>query len=215
MSSMQQALAGIGGTSIVAPTFRAVGTAGTSTNPTVALPAGHTAGDLLVIAFAGGGADCTTPAGWTQSLVSSGTAPRLATYYKIDGGSESNVSISGGSTTTIAVMLAYSGCPASPSDVTGTVNIVTATSVATNTLTTTQANDLVISMFTSNTSAATWTPPASGTTTRYDSAGTASRCALLVVDETKTAAGVTTARSATASGASANMHSMALSYKGT
>jgi hypothetical protein len=105
-------------------------------------------------------------------------------------------------------MVAYRGVSAT--DTISTFNNTTSTTtIPTNTLTTTYANEYVVSVYSANTTAGTWTAPAS-TTSRVDSASNGTVRALLVVDESQAAAGTSTARTATLS-ATNNFSSVAFS----
>jgi hypothetical protein len=176
----------------MAISFVAAGTVATGANPTVAVPAGYAAGDLLLLVTTGTAAP-TAPTGWT--LVSSQGAGQFITIYqKYATGSEASLAVTQAGTTTKAVMLAYRGGGAFqvvPGYSTGT-----STTATPNTLTTTYANDYVISIYAGANIAQTWTANAS-TTSRVNSAGTTVVKSLLIADESQAAAGVSTARAAT------------------
>ena len=174
--------------------FVAAGAVATGTNPTVAVPAGYATDDFLVLAVAANAA-VTTPAGWTL-IGSQATTPRIYLYRKFATSSEPSVTVTVASTTAVGVMLAYRGV--NTTDTISTGRTATSTTIATNTLTTTYANEYVVSAYAMTIGAATWTAPAS-TTSRVDSAGTAALDGLLIVDELQAAAGVSTARTATSS----------------
>jgi hypothetical protein len=179
----------------MAISFVAAGAVATGANPTVAVPAGIQANDLLLITIAAGANAPTTPSGWTLATNVT-TTPRIYVYYKLASSSESSVALTAASTANAACMLAYRG--ASGIDVSANSTTVTSTTIATTSVTTTQANDYVVSVYAMTTGAANWTAPAS-TTSRVNSSGTASLDGLLVVDELQAAAGATTARTATSS----------------
>jgi hypothetical protein len=178
----------------MAISFVAAGAVATGTNPTVAVPTGYATDDFLVLAVAANAA-VTTPAGWTL-IGSQITTPRIYLYRKFATSSESSVTVTVASTTAVGVMLAYRGV--NTTDTISTGRTATSTTIATNTLTTTYANEYVVSAYAMTIGAATWTAPAS-TTSRVDSASTAALDGLLIVDELQAAAGVSTARTATSS----------------
>jgi hypothetical protein len=171
-------------------TFVAAGTVQQgATSVVVPAPAGYASNDLLVICVATNTA-VSTPSGWTAI---STNGAYTAAFWKFASASESSVtmSVSAGA----AVMLCYRG-------IGGTDTAATRASGAsapaiTNTQTTTSDFDLVISMYGGNGANGTYTfsTPAS-TTSRASATPTFTSSALLVVDEAKTPAGVTTARSA-------------------
>ena len=173
--------------------FVAAGAVGNDTNPTLTVPAGYTAGNLLVIAVCSGAA-VSTPAGWS-ALITSTASPRMYLFYKISSASESSVVLTASSNQTSGVMLCYKGNGSAPADVTGTEKTGSSTSPATNSLTTT-GNDLVISIYGIAKTANTWTSPAS-TNERVKYDATASYGGLLVVDEIQISAGASTVRTAT------------------
>jgi hypothetical protein len=191
----------------MAISFVAAGTVASGTNPTVTVPTGYAAGDLLIIAITG--TTVTTPTGWTL-LSSNATAPICFVYYKTASASESSVVMTSASTNTRVVMVAYRG--QSGLDVTGTFKQAAAgnSTIATNSLTTTTNNDYIISFYAQTTIAQTWTAPAS-TNTRVNASGTASVRGILLVDELQTSAGATTVRTATTSAATIALTSFAFS----
>jgi hypothetical protein len=182
----------------MAISFVAAGSTVTGANPTVPVPTGYAAGDVFILFITAG--TVTTPSGWTlRGITTSGTP--LAVYSKIAGASESSVAMTSGNANSIAGMIAYRG--SSGVDVAGTfATTASATSLATNTQTTTQANDYVISIYADSVGARTWTAPAS-TTVRLNASSVSTFRGILIVDELQASAGVTTARTATVSTASA------------
>jgi hypothetical protein len=189
-------------------TFVAVGTGVTGANAVVPLPTGWALGDLLVIQVGNG--TISTPSGWTVAAASAGN---VYVFYKIAGASESSVTLSGGSSTTSGAMLAWRGI-AGLDVVAANVQTGSSTAPATNSITTTAVNDLVISFYGSASSpAATWTAPGS-TTTRRNLASTGTVSGALIVDENQINAGATTARTATLS-TSDGWTGVAVSFKQT
>jgi hypothetical protein len=175
--------------------FRSVGSVGTNTNPVAGMPAGFAAGDLLVIVGVSGAA-FTDPAGWTIWR-NGGANPRLSAWYKISSGGETAVTVTNSNSSSQVIMLAYSGINATPLDLLGTAN----TTLTTTSLTTTVANDLVISIFGNSTTADTWTSTPASTNVRYNGGGVVGARSMLIVDELKTTAGATTTRTAVANSA--------------
>lgn len=157
-------------------------------NAVVPVPAGYAAGDLLVICS--NGALPSTPTGWTA--ISSGAYAYAC--YKFAGASESSVTLAGGSTTGLSVMLCYRQILSA--DTSAASASGTSTTVSTNTQTTTATDDLVISIFGCSNTSATITAPGS-TTTRINEASSTYSTGMLIVDEDKAASGATTARTAT------------------
>ena len=181
--------------------FVAAGTQATGANPTVPLPS-YSAGNLLLLVVASQSANTSaTPAGYTSltSLAGGTGSAYFNIYYKIAGSSETAPTLSIIANTTIAVILSYSGI--SSIDVVGaTSNGHTATAITTST-TTTNANDLVLSIYCAESGsfgAYTWTAP-SGTTARVNSGGTSTTEGLLICDELQATAGATASRAATIS----------------
>lgn len=176
-----------------------VSTAGGGNSITVALPASVTQGNLLILfASMSGRTFSSVTQSYTQ-IVNRTTSPSLWIGYKFAGASETapvltaSASMSSGS----AVIVQYSGVASLGT--TGTVTSQTATSVGTNSITTTVADEQVISFYEGNYLASnvtfTWTAPGS-TTTRVNSAQTSTSNGLLIVDEVKATAGATTSRTA-------------------
>lgn len=200
MSAIQQVLATIGISSLPM-TFLAAGAVGTGANPTAALPATHSAGNLLVIVGASGTNSFSTPAGWSPGAIN-GTTSKLSLWYKIDNGAESNVVVSNSNAQSKVVMLSYSGNNAAPSDTAGTPTSGSTASPTTVTLTTATDNALIISAYGAVKTGAAWSAAPGSTNSRVSSNATSSLAGLLVVDETLTLAGASAARAATLAGAS-------------
>lgn len=156
----------------MAVAFRAAGTFATTS--VVNYPAGVASGDLLIIQVACTGA-ITTPSGWTKlfgPVVPSGSPPwSCYLYWKIAGGSEpSSITLVSGGGNTAAFMSAYTGAHATtPIDTHATANLPTSgTSGTTPTVTTTQANTMLLRMCFEYATTGTVTPGAG--TERYDGA---------------------------------------------
>ena len=191
----------------MAISFVAAGTVVNATGAatvTVAPPSSYAAGDLLLLVLAAQGGPVifpATPAGWTQLGTDSNNY--LTVWYKYASSSEPSVAV--GATIVLAnnsraVMLAYRGGGAFqlvPTFTTGNGSSPTPT-VTPPTVTTTYANDYVISIYGAQVYNSTWTPNAS-TTARVNTGGNGSNNALLIADELQATAGVSTARSATIS----------------
>jgi len=190
--------------------FVASGTVATGSNPVMAVPAGVQQNDImfLVIALGSGAAFPSTPSGWT-SVVGTTNDPKLVIFRKFASTVENSFTLTAASTTR-AVILAYRGVSQTDT-VTAAVLASSTTTVSTNTLTTTYANEYVISAYSMiNTgSDATWTAPGS-TTQRVNSGSSASSAGLLIVDELRTAAGISSSRTATSS-ASKTLNAYAIS----
>jgi hypothetical protein len=169
------------------------GPASTGANPTVQVPPGYAAGDILIIATTD---VANTPSGWTAI---SGASTYSRAYYKVALASESAVSMTGGTSYSQTVMLCYRGLSAIDSN-SSAVNTASATSISTNTLTTTSRDDLVISIYGSSNGAfgASFTVP-SGTTSRFSSSASSSNYGFLIVDEDQSSSGTSTSRTSTIS----------------
>jgi len=192
----------------MAISFVAAGTVVTATNPVVTPPVGYQDRDLLVLVISG---TTTTPGSvtgiWTR-IAAQGASQFVTIYVGFALGTVQNAVVTVGNGQSTAVMLAYRGVSAS--DVISTFSTATAaTSLATNTFTTTYANEYVISVYAGNQVVGTWTAPAS-TTSRVNFSPTSTVNGLLVVDESQTSAGLTTARTATIT-ASHNLSAVAFS----
>ena len=191
----------IGLREIVAPlptaiTFVGAGTPGTGTNPVCSVPSGYAAGDLLIITTTGT-VTATTPAGWTAIPVVAASYP-FTIFFKYASVTEASVTVTMVSVYAKAVMVAYRGAYGfQGASVTASPG-VSATTITPNPVYTTQANDVVLSIYSSNIIANTWTPDAA-TTARVNSPSTASFFGLLLADETQASIGASTPRTATSS----------------
>jgi hypothetical protein len=179
----------------------------TGTAVTVAIPTGYAAGDLLVLIIIQDTTTPATPTGYTRANATT-NSPRITTFYKIAGASESSVVTTSSAAT--ATMLAYRGVNATPIDIIGTAT-TNISSITTASQTTTKANDFVISFYAATQNVlATWTAPSS-TTTRINQGATSTIRGLLIVDELKATAGATTTRTATISSSTPNLVATTLS----
>jgi hypothetical protein len=176
----------------MAISFVGAGTVATGTNPTVDVPSGIAAGDLLLLYINSNGS-VGIPTNWA---VVKNDVNALVIYSKIATSSESSVTLIAGGSETVAVMVAYRGV--------GYVDVMSAslsgtgTAPVTSGLTTRFDNDYVLSFFSTNAPARTWTAPAS-TTQRVNQSSTGSIRGILLVDELDAVAGATTPRTATLS----------------
>jgi hypothetical protein len=175
----------------MAISFVAAGAVVTGTSLSVPVPAGYVKDDLLLIVLSDR-AVIAAPAGWTTAL----STTSILVFYKFASSVETAATLSGTVTLSKAVMLAYRGVGAI--EIVPTITTGTGTTATTPTLTTTYANDFVLSIFGCASSVTSFSNP-SGTTTRINSAATAAVRGLLIADELKATAGVSTARSSTLS----------------
>lgn len=179
----------------MAISFVAAGTVIQGANPTVPVPAGYAAGDFFLMFVTA--AIVTTPTGWT-SLSSTTVGGPTNLFYKTASASESSVAVTSSNAATIAGMVAYRGTSGIDVQMISFNTSASATSLATTSRTTTQANDYVISYYGCSNIVDVWTAPAS-TTTRVTSNSTLTFRGALLVDELQASAGATTARTATLS----------------
>lgn len=187
---------------------------GAASTASVEVPSGIQNGSLLFVVcgtivstFSAGYA----PTGWTAVYSASQS---LNAWYRISDGTETTVSISNPGGYIKAACIAYD----KPSlfDVASTYKTVgNATSISTNTLTTSIVDELVISFYNGWGSSASWTAPSS-TNSRINSsvvAGFYDFPGLLIVDENKATAGTTTARTGTASTTLNGIRAGSVSFK--
>lgn len=178
---------------------------GTGASPTVDITGLVSSGDMLVWLHNGKDTAITAgPAGWTQQLLDT-NSPRLAVFTKVATGSETTISDTGGHAGGVAAIAIYryTGYQ-SAVDKVGTRN----GGLATDSFTTGAPNVLVIS-FHGNNNTTTMTADAA-TTSRFTASGT--DATILLADETKSAQGATTARTATGGGAGVKS-SFAMSFR--
>ena len=174
-----------------------VALSGAAISSTISYPAGIIAGDLLVLITSGSNAPATTPTGW-YFVSAQGSGQFITVFYTFATGTESGTvttgSLGGGAR---SAMLAYRG--AGIINAVSTYNTGTGTSATTNTLTTTFANDYVVSCFVGdNTSTYSFTPQA-GYTVRLNAAASSSVNGMVLGDELQAAAGTSTSRAVTIS----------------
>lgn len=194
-------------------TYVGAGAVATGSNPTVTLPT-YIQGDLLVL-VAGSNSNTitiTSPSGWTQVAVAAGNAaPHLTVWYKIASASESNVVLSISQTATKAVIVSYRGILAL--DVAGTVTSVTsAISASTSSVTTTTANDLVMSIYVTNRTAANFGPPGNTIPRVISNPVLNNLDGILICDEQQTAIGATSSRTAITEGISSSIDSVTIAF---
>jgi hypothetical protein len=177
----------------MAISFVAAGTVGTGSGGAVTVPVGYAEKDLLVI-VATGTVTPATPAGWIR-IGAQGAQPFITIFYKFASSTETTTGLSGTAVASTFVMLAYRGVSATDT-ISTFINGTGLTSISTNTLSATYADEYIISVYGSMSGAGTWTAPGS-TTSRVNSSPTISVTGLLIVDELQAASGTSTARTAT------------------
>lgn len=177
---------------------------GGPTTITVTKPAGVASGDVLIagLSFETGSSDTiTAPTGWTLvRRVNNTNSEGLAVYRKVAGGSEpaSYAWTFASSRSLSAGILAFTGVDnTTPIDVENGQTTASNTTHATPTITTTQANDLLVAFFAIPQSA-TWTPP-TGMTEQVDVPETNRGNSLEIDTVAQASAGATGTKTATAS----------------
>lgn len=179
----------------MAITFVSAGAVAVGSNPTLTVPTGYAADDLLLI-ITTGPATPSTPSGWT-SYYAQGIQQRITVLYKTASTSESSVALSIGGSTSKSVMVAYRGVKSF--DAISAIATGNSASATPNTLTTTVVNDYILDIYASSAGTAlTWTASAF-TTARVNSAAAGGATGLLLTDELQTSVGTSTARTASLS----------------
>lgn len=176
--------------------FVDAGTVAVGNNQTITLPT-YQAGDLLVV-VATGNSNWTTPSGWTQIANQGATAPRIMMAWKIASAGESNLSALGGGTGGAACIVSYRYVATSAVDLSSSVTTTTGLTITSSSITTTVANDWVLTFYAAGNQASAigWVAPASTTTRVNFKTGTTGN-RFLLVDEVKATAGATTTRTGT------------------
>ena len=160
-------------------------------NPTVPLPSSYATGDLLLLVLNGGNG-ASAPSGWTVIASSVGHFENTSVWYKIATSSESAPVVSSFTNLSVAAMVAYRGV--NSLNITPSLSWGNSGKVISNSITTTNTDELVISIFSSTWVTGTWTPP-TGVNVRLNVPGLSStNLSFLLVDEDKTPAGATISR---------------------
>lgn len=146
---------------------------GSSTAPSVSKPTDTASGDVLVfgIAIASSSAAVTAPSGLTELSNTTNTI-RFITYYRVCDGTEgSSFTWSLNQTTGWAVGCSrFSGCDATPSDATASVNTGSDSSAECTSVTTATANAMVVALVGANRSTLSFTE-ADGMTEAWEISG--------------------------------------------
>lgn len=164
------------------------------TDCTVSLPAGYAAGDMLFIITSGWNTP-TTPSGWTA--LSNAAGQQMGLFYKRAIENDSSVTFTGVPSTINAAMVCYRGLKILDKEATPSGYGIL-TSRTTTSQTTTEDNELVVSVY----NYGVYDPfnfissYPSGTTTRLDLTCSGTVAGILLVDENKATAGATTGRTA-------------------
>lgn len=133
---------------------------------TVPVPTGYRNDDLLLLFVEQANQTVAAPAGWTQvtnSPQGTGTAAAIGgvgvqTFYKIASGAEASVTVADSGDHTTAIMMAFRGAdPANPIDVTAGSVGAASTAMVFPSVTTTQANELIVLVAGMDTDAASTT----------------------------------------------------------
>lgn len=202
---------------MAAPAFSAVGSLTSISNTQSVTRPSVSDGDVMLLVLVGayGDADITAPAGWTEIQAidqESAFEPELRVYYKVASSEPSTYSITiagqgGGNNFGTATVVAFTGAnTGTPVDVSASQrNTSSSTSAQCPSVTTTQADTLLVAVYlTTNNGASTWTPP-SGMTEQLDSRVTPDGHALGIATETIAASGATGTRTATSTVSAASL----------
>lgn len=196
---------------LIAPPIDALPFTQSSSTLYLNTPSGTVAGDFMIaqISARGGSTQTITPpSGWTLlRRDNSGTDLAQALYYKFASATEGGSHIFGLSSNLKAAggILSYSGIdPSTPIDAHAGQSNAAGTSVTAPSVTTTQANDMVVSFFGTSTGT-TFTAPG-GMTERFDTApaGTLASTAM-AADAVQASAGATGSKVATAGASATNI----------
>jgi len=173
--------------------FVDAGTVAVGNSQTITLPS-YQAGDLLIV-LGTGNSSWAVPTGWT-SIGINAISPTLLMAYKIAGASESNLSGIGGGTGGAACIVSYRYVNSSPINVSSAITSASgALTITSSSITTTIANDWVLTFYAAGNQASAigWIAPAStNTRVNFKTGTTGNR--FLLVDEVKATAGATTTR---------------------
>lgn len=180
-------------------TFVGAGTVNSGARPTVVIPSGVQAGDLLVLCVGSGG-NTMTPSGWTLPTGAArynASLARITTFYKVAGASESNFTLENSNSRTQCGVIAYRPTGGAATYVSLAANSGDGTVAATNTVSVSALPALIVSQFVKEPST---TPigAVANTNQRLLGAGEIPT-PLRVVDEFPTATGASTARAETPS----------------
>ena len=112
---------GVSSAALILPSVVAVGTSATGTGDiTPGLPAGHTTNDILLLFVQSNNQAATAPAGYTKLGPSLGIgtaaaagATRLTVFWKRDGGSETDPTVTDTGDHTLGQIMGIRGCPTS------------------------------------------------------------------------------------------------------
>lgn len=182
----------------MAISYVANGTLVQGTSATPSIPTGTTAGDFMVLVCADSGTTAiSAPSGYTLITgISGGTNTETYTFYKVAGASESAPTVTLPSSSAYATIFTYRGVGGLDTKSTGASG--SGTTLATNTLVTSSANEYILSIYSFASGTITATAPGS-TTTRLNQSSSTGTTGFLVVDELQASAGTSTARTITIS----------------
>jgi len=194
--------------------FVAAGTQATGANPVPGMPTGWAAGDMLVIV-----AVCSTvsfsatpPTGWTEAARYTTGTPRMAVWYRKAVAGDTAPTLTNSGTSSAAVMLAYR--TAGIFDVVSSVAAASGTSLATGTVSTAVADELLMSIWGCGVSPASTTTITkdAAVTTRTSKTASTTVCAFNVCDENAATPGTTTSRTATTN-RTVSLNALQLAFK--
>jgi len=194
-------------------TFVAAGTVKSGASPTVAIPSGVQAGDLLVLCVSSGGGT-TTPSGWTLPTGANhgGGDARVTAFYKVAGTSESNFTLGNTQSRTQCGVIAYRPTGGTASYVTLAAKSGTSQVLSTNTVVVATLPALIISQFVKEGSSTQIGTVADTNQRLLGLASDSTYTLLRVVDEFPVTTGTSTARSTAASFKSGDWETNALLF---
>lgn len=171
----------------------------TGSSISVSIPSGVMAGDLLVMVVSDSTGAIPSVSGWTEiGPISSSNGPKSSVFYKMASASESAVSISGLDSDGTGLMVAYRNILKFD---TSSASAGDSASITTNSIITSATDDLIISVFTWESSFGTVSfnaPPSTNVRANYSSIGLSNQ-GVIIVDENQSSIGSSTQRTATMS----------------
>ncbi len=183
-------------------------------NVTVSVPSGTLDNDVMVAIVVSAAIDLDTPpSGWTLREQQTGTQPTFAVWTRVASSEPASYTWSGANADVGAILTFRGVSTANPFDIDGAAGPTTSTAATAPSITTSNANAMVIAMQCVNDAAAPTTPP-SGMTERVDeSAGGGNNFSMSVATVLQAAAGASGAKAFGAYGFSATWRAYTMALR--
>jgi len=196
--------------------FVAAGSGATGADPVPGMPSGWMPGDLLLVVGVCSTVSfsATPPAGWSEVARYTTGTPRMVVWLRTAVLGDTAPTCTNSGASSAAVMVAYRRLQSGTTDAVGSMAAAAGTSLATGTVSCSEVDELLFSIWGCGVSPASTTTITkdANVTTRVSKTASTSICAYNICDEYRSASGTTTTRTATTN-RTVNLNAIQVAFK--